>query len=204
MDAARDASGSNPDVCQDIRVSRLGLSEHKFLEVLAKIKPKLINRARRKCSVPEEAEDIVQNAVVTCLRNLNNYDSSKASVRSWIYTALDSDIKDCNKSYYKRRETIISLEDLRGSDVEEDDPDSRETDDEGHDPTTQYEVKISVQQALAKLPKEQRDIAEAVLMQGMTIKKYAKNEGIPQRTAEWRIAQAKEKLKIILADLRVS
>jgi DNA-directed RNA polymerase specialized sigma24 family protein len=86
----------------------------------------------------------------------------------------------------------------------EEDTEEKEQAELGHDPSYQYDVKLSVQSALAKLVRDERDVAKAVLMEGLMIEQYAEESGMPIRTVERRLAGAKENLKNLLSEWRVS
>ena len=70
----------------------------------------------------------------------------------------------------------------------------------GHDPSYEYGLKLSVRKAVASLLPVQRDAAEAVLLNGLTVKEYADGIGISYKTAEHRVERAKKSLRILLSE----
>ncbi|MGC4098604.1 MAG: sigma-70 family RNA polymerase sigma factor [Nitrospira sp.] len=176
--------------------------KEKLVQAFEKSGPKLVNRARRKCLSQEEAEDIVQDAVVWCLAHLGEYNPKRSSVKNWLYGRVDHEISLANRAIVRRGQTIVcSLEAFKSREDEEGYTIGFEP---GYDPTYEYEVKLSVQQALAKLLPSEWEAAEAVLMDGLTIQEYADDEGLTFKVARGRVDRAKEKLKIFLSEWAIS
>ena len=55
----------------------------------------------------QEAEDLASEVFVKCYDNFESYDSSKASVKTWIYAIT----KNCLKNYYRGKKNNLSLDD---------------------------------------------------------------------------------------------
>lgn len=63
-----------------------------------------------------DAEDIVCDAFTYCYKHLSDYDSSKASMVTWLYLIINSRIKN----YYRDRKDYVELGELENSLYSED------------------------------------------------------------------------------------
>ena len=190
---------------QSTKSGNSGTTRQEFMEILAQVGSKLVNRARRKCTSKDEAEDVVQTAVLWCL---NNLDKARGPVKSWLYWAVDTRISNLNQYYKRRGQSVVYLEDFREEYTDSDGEDHEITNEcfeaLAHNPTMVLEKQISVRQALDKLTTEERHLAEAVLVEGVTVEDYAEERGLALRTAGRKLAGVKEKLKNLLSEWQVS
>ncbi len=68
---------------------------------------KVLNYIYGKISIHHDAEDMAQEIMFSCYKNWDSYDSSKASVSTWIYVAANNRLKN----YYRDRKLLDSLDD---------------------------------------------------------------------------------------------
>lgn len=147
--------------------------KEQLAELAEKHRGLLVHTALQFCKASDDAEDAVQNAIVYCLENLHKYDPAKGTLKSWVVQAVEWRALNTNRTY----SSVGYIEDMRIRD--------RDSDEEGElpveistDPGQKCEVQLAVRKALSQLGDVERDIAEAVLMGGLTMQEYADEEGI--------------------------
>ena len=68
--------------------------------------PKMLKYVVRKISNRVEAEDILQEVFVSCLRNFSKFDATKSTLSTWLYVCVNNRIKN----FYRDKKNIISVE----------------------------------------------------------------------------------------------
>lgn len=172
-----------------------------FSEATDAMREDLIETASRHCVVRDEAEDAVQEALLYCYTNLDKYDSTKASLKTWVTKVVIDRARDANDFHIRRHKREAEPEAF--DPLKEQDPDVRRAQRkaaDGVEPSynPDYELRCMVKQALASLPPRWRNAVEAVYMRGEAQAVYAAERSIPLRTVEHDLAKAKDMLRRIL------
>ncbi len=136
------------------------------------------------------AEDVVQDVMLTIWRKADLYDESRARASAWIYRIA----RNRQIDVIRRRprpvpdEMVIEAE-------------SRETHDADAAVSLEQEA-VQLREALATLPKSQRDIIERAYVGELTQAEIREATGLALGTIKSRIRLALEKLRHELRDLR--
>jgi len=139
----------------------------------------------------EDAEDVVQEALVYAFRNLHRYDPARGSVRTWLYTIT---ISRCRNARRRKWLPTTALSQLLNLGVEPTVPD-------GHTPeaaAARMGVREALERALATLSPRLREAIALRYGQELTFREMAEVLECPQKTAESRVRVAHESLRAAL------
>lgn len=135
------------------------------------------------------AEDVVQESLLKLWCNAARFDVKRGSLRNWLITAV-------------RNRSIDSLRGRAGHDRDERQLGGRfEATGYGSDPSREVALALAreaIQEALATLPKEQRQAVELAYFSGYSSREIAKMAGVPLSTVKGRMRLALEKLSSYL------
>ena len=126
---------------------------------------KVFGFVRSKIFNQTEAEDIVQTVFLKVYSNLDQYDETKASLSTWIYTITRNTVYDYLKE--KRDHPVLELIDNTVDSAEEPD-----------DSLLNNEALEELACALEKLPQNQRDIIILLYYKNLDRRKVAEMFGI--------------------------
>ncbi|RVW02046.1 RNA polymerase sigma factor SigM [Rhodococcus xishaensis] len=159
-----------------------------FAELLSRHYDHLWHVARRTSYTVEDAADALQEALLSVHRTAGSF-RKDAAVRSWLHTIV---VNACLDRIRRNRvRPTVSL----SSDDAVDPRDER-------DYVAEREVSLLVDQALLRLPVEQRAAIVAVDMEGYSVAEAARRLGVPEGTIKSRCARARTKLASQLEYLR--
>jgi RNA polymerase sigma-70 factor, ECF subfamily len=153
------------------------LLQSRILELL----PKLRRFARSLTRNPHDADDLLQGALERALTHLEQWQPD-TRLDSWLYTIVRHAWIDELRSRARRERTagdagqIEALADPRG--------DASGT--------------LSVQQAMAQLPEDQRLAVALVLIEGLPYREAAQIIGVPMGTLTSRLARGRQALQQLL------
>ena len=153
-----------------------------FAELFHRHRRQLHRLARLTTRSPEDAEDALQDAMLSAHRGAGSF-RHDAAVHSWLHRIVVNACLDRLRRAKGRPTT--PLEDVY--------PEA--------DRTAQVETAIVVQQALMRLPVEQRAALVAVDMQGYSIADTARMLGVPEGTVKSRCARGRARLAQLLGYL---
>ncbi len=153
-----------------------------FAELFHRHQRQLHRLARLSTRSPEDAEDALQDAMLSAHRCAGSF-RHDAAVNSWLYRIVVNACLDRLRRV-KARPTI-PLDDVYPVD----------------DRTVQVETGIAVQRALMRLPVEQRAALVAVDMQGYSIADTARILGVAEGTVKSRCARGRARLVQLLGYL---
>ncbi|MDT5347579.1 MAG: polymerase sigma-70 factor, subfamily [Mycobacterium sp.] len=153
-----------------------------FDELFRRHKRQLHRLARLTSRSPEDAEDALQDAMLSAHRCAGSF-RHDAAVRSWLHRIVVNASLD--RLRRAKAHPTAPLQDVH--------PVS--------DRTAQVETAILVQRALMRLPVEQRAAVVAVDMQGYSIADTARLLGVPEGTVKSRCARARARLAEMLGYL---
>ncbi|MDH3195563.1 MAG: sigma-70 family RNA polymerase sigma factor [Hyphomicrobiales bacterium] len=137
-----------------------------------------------------QAEDLVQDVMMTVWRKVELYTPERGAVSTWIYTIARNARID-----RLRRNSSQPYEDLESVDVPSDDA-------SGEDQAFASQRSERVGQALADLPDDQKQIIELAYVHDMSQSEIADKLDVPLGTVKSRMRLAYGKLKIQLEDMR--
>jgi RNA polymerase sigma-70 factor (ECF subfamily) len=153
-----------------------------FAELFHRHRRQLHRLARLTTRTPEDAEDALQDAMLSAHRGAGSF-RHDAAVHSWLHRIVVNACLDRLRRAKGRPTT--PLEDVYPV----------------ADRTAQVETAIVVQQALMRLPVEQRAALVAVDMQGYSIADTARMLGVAEGTVKSRCARGRARLAQLLGYL---
>jgi RNA polymerase sigma-70 factor (ECF subfamily) len=153
-----------------------------FDELFHRYKRQLHRLARLTSRSPEDAEDALQDAMLSAHRGAGSF-RHDAAVRSWLHRIVVNASLD--RLRRAKAHPTTPLQDVHPV----------------ADRTAQVETAILVQRALMRLPVEQRAAVVAVDMQGYSIADTARLLGVPEGTVKSRCARARARLAEMLGYL---
>ena len=155
---------------------------HAFGELFLRHRRQLHRLARLTTRSPEDAEDALQDAMLSAHRSAGAF-RHDAAVGSWLHRIVVNACLDRLRRANAR--PTAPLEDVYPV----------------ADRTAQVETAIMVQRALLRLPVEQRAAVVAVDMQGYSIADTARLLGVAEGTVKSRCARARARLAELLGYL---
>jgi RNA polymerase sigma-70 factor, ECF subfamily len=173
-----------PDVtsCTDVRGMHASLDQ--LREQIVDLLPRLRRFARTLARNPHDADDLVQVAVERALARSEQL-RPDSSLSSWMFGILRNAWIDETRSR-GRRNRIFAPEEL-GENV-------------GDVASESQAEALCVQDAISRLPDEQRLAVGLVLVEGLSYKEAAEIMGVPIGTLTSRLARGRDALQSMLAD----
>lgn len=153
-------------------------------EQMVALLPRLRRFARTLARNPHDADDLVQVAVERALARSDQL-RADSSLSSWMFGILRNAWIDETRSR-GRRNQVFAPEEL-GENV-------------GDASSASHTDVLSVQDAMARLPDEQRIAVSLVLVEGLSYKEAAEIMGVPLGTLTSRLARGREALQALLTD----
>lgn len=150
-----------------------------FGELYGRHQRRLRRLARLTTGCPEDAEDALQEAMLSAHRSAGAF-RYNAAVGSWLYRIV---VNAC-------------LDRLRHSRIQPTEPLSEYS--AVGDRTAEVETALQVHAALRRLPAEQRAAVVAVDMHGYSVADAADALGVPQGTVKSRCARGRARLAVML------
>ena len=161
-----------------------------FGELLARHRGRMWAVALRTSGNPEDAADALQDAALSAFRAAGNF-RRDASVGTWLYRIT------VNACLDRRRRAAARPT------VHYPDPDSpvwREATADPTDMAEQRDLRLVLEQALARLPVEQRTAVVLVDVQGLPVDEAARVLGVPSGTVKSRCARGRARLAGMLRE----
>lgn len=153
-----------------------------FEELFVRHRRQLHRLARLTCGSPEDADDALQDAMLSVHRAAGSF-RHDAAVTSWLHRIV---VNACLDRLRRNKSHLVTALD-----------DSYPV----ADRTTQVETAIAVQRALMRLPVEQRAAVVAVDMHGYSVADTARLLGVAEGTVKSRCARARARLAAVLGHL---
>jgi RNA polymerase sigma-70 factor (ECF subfamily) len=153
-------------------------------EQIVDLLPRLRRFARTLARDPHDADDLVQIAVERALARSDQL-RAEARLSSWMFGILRNAWIDETRSR-GRRSQVFAPEEL-GENV-------------GDAANEAHTEVLSVQEAMARLPDEQRIAVGLVLVEGLSYKEAAEIMGVPLGTLTSRLARGREALQGMLTE----
>lgn len=166
----------------DLLAAHVAGDRHAFGELFRRHHHRLYQLARRTTSTSEDAEDALQEAMLSAHRTAASF-RRDAAVGSWLHRIVVNACLD-----RLRRDRAAPTTPLAG--------DAPPVGDD----TARVETSIVVHRALTRLPAEQRAAVVAVDMLGYSVADTAALLGVPVGTVKSRCARGRARLAALLAD----
>lgn len=155
-----------------------------FSELVRRHRPRLYRVARRRSLTEEDADDAVQDALLSAHRGAGSF-RHDAAVGSWLHRIVVNACQDRLRRNAIRPTTVLGEDDCVAV----------------ADRTDQLEVALMVRAALRRLPVEQRRAVVAVDMHGYSVADAAMMLKVPEGTIKSRCARARARLAALLGEL---
>jgi RNA polymerase sigma-70 factor, ECF subfamily len=170
----------------DLLAAHRSGDEQAFGELVTRYRAKMWGIAARTLQHPEDAADVVQEALVSAYRSAGSY-RGDASVRTWLHRIL---VNACiDRIRKERRRSTVPVADVE--------PWQRRG-----DVAAEVVTRLSVERALATLPAPQRLAVVLVDVQGWPLGEVAEILEIPVGTVKSRCARGRLRLAVLLGHLR--
>ncbi len=156
-----------------------------FLTLFEYFAPRLKSYLMRQGSKEDEAEEFVQEALLTVWRKTEGFDAAKASAGTWIFTIA-------------RNKRIDALRKKRGIHTDLDsamDVQSEERSDAVIETLSSERHYEQMQNALRELPEEQKDLLMKSFFENKSHAQIAEETGLPLGTVKSRIRLAMDRLR---------
>lgn len=157
---------------------------HAFADLMARHYDHLWLVARRTSYTTEDAADALQEALLSAHRTAASF-RQDAAVRSWLHAIVVNACLDRIRRNKARPSIPLSMDDS-------DDPR------DSHDYVADVELSLVLDQALARLPADQRAAVVTIDVEGYSVSEAAKLLGVPEGTIKSRCARARKKLAVSL------
>jgi RNA polymerase sigma-70 factor (ECF subfamily) len=151
----------------------------------------LLALAKRVLGSREEAEEVVQEALLQVWNQADRYRSERSSVSTWMVLITRSRAIDRLRNRKVVERTVAAIEREESS---------AHASPEGVGAVLRHERGARLHEELARLPDEQRDVLDRAFFQGMTQREIAERTGIPLGTVKTRTLLAMKKLRAALRD----
>lgn len=171
------------------------MTENEFLTLCNKVTPKVLRYARSATSSYEDAQDLVQTALLLAWRNINQYDATRSDFSTWFITIYRNVLMEFLRRQYESgytSTTTISMWDI----VEE----PQQEVDDLLQVTPHYTNKIALEQALTKLGGIHEQVIRGCFFGGLTFQEISQKTGITQRSIRRILATGLKRMKRILND----
>ena len=165
--------------------------EEALSELYDRFASMLLALAMRVVGSREEAEEVVQEALLQVWRQANRYRPERSSVSTWLVLITRSRAIDRLRSRKVVEKTVVAAQRESGD---------RRTSPEGAGTVLQYERGVRLREEMANLPAEQREVLEKAFFEGLTQREIAQATGIPLGTVKTRTLLAMKKLRAAFRD----
>ncbi|MDR1130686.1 MAG: sigma-70 family RNA polymerase sigma factor [Prevotellaceae bacterium] len=160
-------------------------NQHDTEKLIAKYRPQLKSFIRNRVANREDAEDILQDVFYQLVKALNTAMNPIEQVSAWLYRVARNTI--INHASKKREEKMPSYRNDEGDMEMLEDFSEAMFNNDGASPSPETEymrslVWTELENALAELPPEQREIYELTEIDGIPVKEIAQTTGIPINT----------------------
>jgi RNA polymerase sigma-70 factor (ECF subfamily) len=145
----------------------------------------------------QDAEDVVQDAMVYAFRNLHRYQADRGALRTWLYTIT---VSRCRNARRRKWLPMTALSNLLGAGIEPAGPSD-------HTPEAalaRMGVRDALEKALGTLSPRLREAIALRYGQGLTYREMADVLDCPQKTAESRVRLAHEALRAAMTENEVT
>ncbi|MDO8560842.1 MAG: sigma-70 family RNA polymerase sigma factor [bacterium] len=185
------AEAPKPEQLDDETVLELSKDKPEFFGMLVdRYEASFIRVAQRIVRSPEEAEDVVQEALVKIYRFANHFDRKQARFKSWAYKiVVNVAITHYNK---KKHDAMLIPEDYDPTVVEAHRNHQSEERNRG--------LESVIASALEELPEDLNSLLKSYYLEDKSYKAIATNEGLSIGALKMKLFRARKGLKKVLED----
>ena len=151
----------------------------------------LLGLSRRVLGSTEDAEEVLQEALIHAWNQAGRYDPSRSSVSTWLVMITRSRAIDRLRSRGVADRTVTAASKERSKE---------HASARGAARVLHRERRERLRAELGRIPDEQREILELAFFRGMTQREIAESTGIPLGTVKTRSLLAMKKLREALRD----
>jgi len=171
--------------------------ERALAELIEVIAPWLLGMAQALLSDPDEAEEVVQEALTIVWTRIGQVPDEPRGLLAWALRTTSNRAIDRLRSRKRRdrKAAHVAANGMEGEPVAE----AAEPNEAG---TPGWHVHQTVHAALEALPQEQQVVVWLAYFQGLTQTQIADRLGIPIGTVKTRLRLAFDKLRLVLAPLK--
>jgi RNA polymerase sigma-70 factor (ECF subfamily) len=177
------------ETCITVRITdinRMSAANDDLGEQIVQLLPRLRRFARSLANRVQDADDLVQLAIERALSRSSQL-RPEAQLSSWMFGILRNAWID--ESRARGRRTRLFVPEELGENIA--------------DPAADRQADaLSVQEAMARLPVEQREVIGLVLVEGLSYKEAAEIIGAPIGTITSRLARGRDSLQALLGNGR--
>jgi RNA polymerase sigma-70 factor (ECF subfamily) len=166
-------------------------SEAAFRRLFEEFGPKIRGFMMRQGADPAQAEELMQETLITVWRKATLYTPEKGSVATWIFTIA----RNLRTDQIRRQRPWQALTEEHSETI----PVETAPADDHVDENLR---RMRVQKVLKELPPEQLAVVELAFMEGLPHREIAERLALPLGTVKSRIRLAYQKLRDSLEDLR--
>jgi RNA polymerase sigma-70 factor (ECF subfamily) len=163
--------------------------------LLEQHEPRLYRFARRLCRSPVDAEDVLQESLLSAARGIGAFRGA-SSLSTWLYAIARS---HCIKKHRRRRAAPVEV----SLEAEEAAP-AREHPDPGPDPETALQARrleTALERAIARLDRPYREVLVLRDVEGLTAPEVATVTGLSVSAIKSRLHRARTRVREELAPL---
>lgn len=188
-----DDSPSNSETCRpEELLARIGAHQDKaaFVQLFEEYGPRVKAFMMKKGAGEAQAEDLIQDVMLTVWNKAKLYDPAKASVATWLFTIA-------------RNRRIDGMRKDRRLEFDHNDPELvTEPEDQSDHLAHASLIGANVREALNQLPEEQAQIVRLSFYEEFSHSEIAARLNMPLGTVKSRVRLAMEKLRTMLGELR--
>jgi RNA polymerase sigma-70 factor (ECF subfamily) len=181
MNKAIDDSRMHEDLLSEIADNK---SKAAFEQLFDFYAPRLKSFYLQQRLTSEEAEDLLQETFIMIWRKAGQFNASKATVSTWIYTIARNKRIDYLRKDIRRAEDPVEFL----PEIAEDNHTGPE------EKMIQSDLSYRIKDIINKMPVEQGDILKLAYFKGMTHQEIAKAKNIPLGTVKSRMRLAMDRL----------
>ena len=182
------AVNNDEEKLRDLIARCLGGDQTAYAALYEVVAPGLYRLAYSILLERQDAEDVVQEAMVYAFRNLQRYEPARGAFRTWLYTITVSRCRNARRRHWL---PTTALGNLLGGNHEPAGP-------ADHTPEAaiaRMDVREALEKALLTLSPRLREAIALRYGQGLTYREMAEILDCPQKTAESRVRLAHEALR---------
>jgi len=163
-----------------------------FAEAFEPLRPMIYAVAYRLVG-PDDAEDVVMQTYLKAWQAIPRF-QGRSSMKTWLYRITRNCALDLIRFRGRRRERVLTQEELDSPAVQFSDPSQQQPD----EVIARSETAAFVRQAMCKLSPEHSNVLEMRFADGMSYAEIAAATGVAIGTVMSRLFNAKRKLRKIL------
>lgn len=160
-----------------------------FREILRRYEPMVFSTCSRMIGNPIDAEEVAQDALLQVFHKIHKFEG-RSSFKTWLYTIVMNYCKNRVTKIIRKREGSEAYEEH--SKVAQDTPEN----------TTAEDTSASVEDAISKLPEQEREVLVMKFMSGLTLQEMSDVLEIGLSATKMRLYRAMESFKKVFNSIQ--